>query len=226
MLFRSSRLQELSHLHNDGWGIATHGDAGLTLVREDMPAYESAAFTERAGDLVGQTGIVHLRWATGALARCIENTHPFVRDDVAFMHNGSLPVTDELLASIDADLASSVEGTTDSEQYFMALLSARRRLGSVPAAVAEVLGIMDGREWPSLNMMWAEPDHLYVLCAYQNEFKMASLPENYYRLQYLRNADSVMAWSTEVREDGGEPIPNRSMLSVEASTGSIELHKL
>jgi predicted glutamine amidotransferase len=77
------RLSDLSRIHQDGWGIATQGEDGLSLVREDVPAYESVIFTERLTESVGQVGIVHLRWATGRLARCVENTHPFVRGDSA-----------------------------------------------------------------------------------------------------------------------------------------------
>ena len=38
------RLRELSRLHQDGWGIATQGNSGLSIVREDVPAYESVIF--------------------------------------------------------------------------------------------------------------------------------------------------------------------------------------
>ena len=220
------RLRDLSRLHQDGWGIATQGESGLRIVREDVPAYESVIFTDHLAGSVGQVGIVHLRWATGKLARCVENTHPFVRGDVAFMHNGSLPVGPELLDIIDDDLLESIEGTTDSEHYFMALLSARRKTESVSEAIALVLDGLDGMPWPSLNMMWAEPDWLHVLCAHQPEFRAAELPDPYYHLQYGRSGESVIAWSSEVTERDGTPLSNRSVLSVQASTGQIQVTPL
>jgi predicted glutamine amidotransferase len=195
-------------------------------VREDVPAYESVIFTDHLAQSIGQVGIVHLRWATGRLARCVENTHPFVRGDVAFMHNGSLPVGPELLAMIDDDLLESIEGTTDSEHYFMALLSARRKTESVIGAIALVLDGLNGLPWPSLNMMWAEPDWLHVLCAHQPEFRAAELPDPYYHLQYGRHGDAVVAWSSEVSERDGTPLANRSVLSVQASTGEITVNPL
>jgi predicted glutamine amidotransferase len=220
------RLRDLSRLHQDGWGIATQGESGLRIVREDVPAYESVIFTDHLAGSVGQVGIVHLRWATGKLARCVENTHPFVRGDVAFMHNGSLPVGPELLAMIDDDLLESIEGTTDSEHYFMALLSARRKTPSLPQAIALVLDGLAGLPWPSLNMMWAEPDWLHVLCAHQPEFRAAELPDPYYHLQYGQSGESVIAWSSEVTERDGTPLSNRSVLSVQASTGQIQVTPL
>jgi len=220
------RLRDLSRLHQDGWGIATQGESGLRIVREDVPAYESVIFTDHLAGSVGEVGIVHLRWATGKLARCVENTHPFVRGDVAFMHNGSLPVGPELLAIIDDDLLESIEGTTDSEHYFMALLSARRRTESVSDAIALVLDGLGGLPWPSLNMMWAEPDWLHVLCAHQPEFRAAELPDPYYHLQYGRIGESVIAWSSEVTERDGTSLSNRSVLSVQASTGQIQVTPL
>ena len=215
------RLRDLSRLHQDGWGIATQSESGVRIVREDIPAYESVTFTDHLEASTGQVGIVHLRWATGKLARCVENTHPYVRGNVAFMHNGSLPVGPELLAMIDADLLESIEGTTDSEHYFMALLSARRKAESVPDAIALVLNGLAGLPWPSLNMMWAEPDWLHVLCAHQPEFRAAELPDPYYHLQYGRFDESVIAWSSEVTERDGTSLANRSVLSVQASTGEL-----
>jgi len=220
------RLRDLSRLHQDGWGIATQSDSGVRIVREDIPAYESVTFTDHLEASVGQVGIVHLRWATGKLARCVENTHPFVRGHVAFMHNGSLPVGPELMKMIDDDLRESIEGTTDSEHYFMALLSARRKTQSVPEAIALVLDGLAGLPWPSLNMMWAEPDWLHVLCAHQPEFRAAELPDPYYHLQYGRSGESVIAWSSEVTERDGTPLSNRSVLSVQASTGHVEVTAL
>jgi predicted glutamine amidotransferase len=220
------RLRDLSRLHQDGWGIATQSDSGVRIVREDIPAYESVTFTDHLEASVGQVGIVHLRWATGKLARCVENTHPFVRGHVAFMHNGSLPVGPELMKMIDDDLRESIEGTTDSEHYFMALLSARRKTQSVPEAIALVLDGLAGLPWPSLNMMWAEPDWLHVLCAHQPEFRAAELPDPYYHLQYGRSGESVIAWSSEVTERDGTPLSNRSVLSLQASTGHVEVTAL
>lgn len=218
------RLKDLSRLHQDGWGIATQSDSGVRIVREDIPAYESVIFTDHLVGSVGQVGIVHLRWATGELARCVENTHPFVRGDVAFMHNGSLPVGPELLTMIDADLLESIEGTTDSEHYFMALLSARRRTDSVPEAAAAVLKGVDGLPWPSLNMMWAEPDWLHVLSAHQPEFRAPVLNDDYYELSYGRSDGAVIAWSSEVTARAGTSLPNFSVLSVHARTGETAVH--
>jgi hypothetical protein len=130
------------------------------------------------------------------------------------------------LAIIDDDLLESIEGTTDSEHYFMALLSARRKTESVSDAIALVLDGLAGLPWPSLNMMWAEPDWLHVLCAHQPEFRAAELPDPYYHLQYGRSGESVIAWSSDVTERDGTSLSNRSVLSVQASTGQIQVTPL
>ena len=218
-----ARLQELSHLHSDGWGGAWHGPDGLDLYREDGPAYASAVFEETVADRVGQTGLLHLRWATGDLPRCLENTHPFVRGETAFIHNGSVPIGTELESLIDGELLATMDGTTDSERYFLAVLSARRRGKSVSDAFSGVVESLDGLAWPSLNAMWIEPDWLFAVCAFQPEFRAADLAEDYYALQYRAAEGVTTAWSSYVRSAAGESIPNRTLIAAQASTGSVEL---
>jgi predicted glutamine amidotransferase len=220
-----ARLQALSEIHKDGWGGAWHGPSGLELYREDGPAYASAVFSETITDREGQTGLLHLRWATGT-PRCLENTHPFVRDGFAFIHNGSLPIGPQLESLIDPDVLSSVEGSTDSERYFLAVLTERRKGTSVPEAFRRVINSIGDLPWPSLNAMWAEPDWLFAICAYQPEFRSADLDENYYRLQYVAARGVTMAWSRQVRSSDCEELPNRTILAARASTGEYELIRI
>lgn len=221
------RLQELSQLHRDGWGAAWIGPTGVERYREENPAYESAVFVDAARDHFAEVGLVHLRWATGELAVCLENTHPFVRDEIAFIHNGSVPVGPELEAIVDPDLRHSAEGTTDSEQYFLAVLSAYRRLGSVPDAFAHVISAVDGLAYPSLNAMWAQPGRLYVVSAHQNQHRAAALPDDYYTLFYRDVDGTTTAWSSEVtRSTDEKELPNYTVLAADAASGTHELIKL
>lgn len=217
------RLQQLSEIHEDGWGGAWHGPTGLELVREDGPAWASATFTSTITAKSAQTGLLHLRWATESIPRCVENTHPFVRDDVAFIHNGSVPRGEVLDSLIDDDLLAGVEGETDSERYFLAVLSAFRRTGSVTAAFSEVLGMLDTLEWPSLNAMWATPEELYVVCAHRPELRSPEHDPDYYELSYRTDDGVTTAWSSYVHDSSGSTLPNMTALVATAATGRTEI---
>jgi hypothetical protein len=224
------RLRELSSLHDDGWGAAWYeGDKGPVVVREAVPAYESAQFLPLLAEHRASVGIVHLRWATGALARCVENTHPFVRGDIAFIHNGSIPEFDRLRALVDDDLLGTVEGTTDSELYFLAVLSEYRRRGSVPAAFAAVVDGLEGCRWPSLNAMWTQPDLLVVCAAEQREYREPARPERYFELRWDTRDGVTSAWSQAVRDEAvgrGTVLPDRHTLVVDRRAGSVRAARL
>ena len=214
-----ARLAELSQLHRDGWGAAWFGPAGMSRHREDIPAYSSDEFSAAMTEQAANVGVLHLRWATEGIPVCLENTHPFVRDGVAFIHNGSVPDKAPLEGLIDPDLRSTMEGENDSERYFLAVLSAYRRLGSVPEAFAEVLLALADEAYPSLNAMWAEADRLVVVSAYQNEFKGEEFPADYYPISYGSYGTTTMAWSSGVFSGRGFELANFSALVVDAATG-------
>ncbi|MHB1615190.1 MAG: class II glutamine amidotransferase [Actinomycetes bacterium] len=222
----TARLRGLSHLHADGWGAAWSDGAEIHSIREEVPAHTSAQFDSAVHQGVGRLGLLHLRWATDGLSTCSVNTHPFVRDGVAFIHNGSIPrgpVLDEL---IDPDLAQTLEGDTDSERYFLAVLSAVRRTGSLPEAFARVVDALSGAAWPSLNAMWITGSTLGVLAATQPRYRAGDLPTDYYDLRYAREHATTMAWSTGVRHASGEVLPDRHLLLVDPLAGSSQLFGL
>jgi len=224
------RLRELSVLHEDGWGGAWAGepreDAGLHRVREVGPAHRSPAFATSLHEVAGRTALVHLRWATGDLARTLPNTHPFVRDDTAFAHNGALALGAELDALVDADLRATLDGDTDSERLFLAVLSARRRTGSTAAAVHEVLAGLDGIWWSSLNFLMVEPGALHALCCFVPERHPAGTTEDYFQVHYSTTDGGTTVWSSGVRAPdtpGDTSLPNRHLLSVCTDTGQMQL---
>jgi len=211
------QILELSRLHQDGWGAAWCGPNGLTVVREPEAAHEGEGFVPTLGNAIGTTGIVHLRWATTG-SRCPENTHPFTHEQIAFMHNGSLPVDGALATMVDPDLLEQVAGTTDSELYFAAVLTAHRRHGDPARAIAEVIGGLEGEAWPSLNAMWIDADRLVVVAAAAPELRNPRVSERYYELRWEQTDAGVNAWSYDVRgeeSERGVVLPDRHMLIVD-----------
>src|SRR5688572_21485492 len=114
---------ELSVKHGDGWGVARATGSGAKVHKRPDTARDSRSFALWARTHASDLGIAHLRWATMGLSIGIENTHPFTDGRVAFAHNGSVlsPASLDRLAA--PTVARLRRGTTDSERYFLAVLS-------------------------------------------------------------------------------------------------------
>ena len=137
---------ELSRRHADGWGVARATATGTKVHKRADAARTSRAFRSWARGHATDLGMAHLRWATLGLGVGVENTHPFTDGTVAFAHNGSVLPPGSLDRLVASDVARLRRGTTDSERYFLALLTrlrsgrprarrcARRSTRSPPAA--------------------------------------------------------------------------------------------
>lgn len=134
-----SRHGGLAGPHKDGWGIAWYDERDVRLVKEALPAADSACVRFIQGNpFTTPFAISHVRKATrGAVA--LRNCQPFVREMGGnwhcFAHNGDLPGIDIAMPAAP-DWFRPI-GETDSELAFCALLERLRPLWS-------------GREWPSL----------------------------------------------------------------------------
>lgn len=134
-----SRHGGLAGPHKDGWGLAWYDERDVRLVKEALPAADSACVRFIEGNpFTTAFAISHVRKATrGAVA--LRNCQPFVREMGGswhcFAHNGDLPGIETAMPAAP-DRFRPV-GETDSELAFCALLERLRPLWS-------------GHGWPSL----------------------------------------------------------------------------
>jgi predicted glutamine amidotransferase len=213
----AGRLHALSRLHQDGWGEAWFEQGEVRRRREVDAAHASSLFATTIEQVRTPVGLVHLRWATGDLARRLPNTHPFVRDGVAFAHNGALRRGPQLDVLIDDDLLAGAEGDTDSERWFLAILTARRRGGTLAGAVAEVLGTLDPDSWNSLNFVLLEPGRLHALCCNDAARRPRTSAPDYFRMFFETTSGCTSVWSSGVRTPTAGELPNRHLMSVDVA---------
>lgn len=153
LLVGPAGLEGLACEHGSGWGVATWAGGRPVVRREPVAAddpksgWRAAVAAASGAHLV----LAHLRKASMGRVS-VENTHPFAFGPLAFAHNGTLYGLDDarralLLASVDADLAAAVGGTTDSELAGALIAQAFRALppGATPASRARTLGRVAGR---------------------------------------------------------------------------------
>lgn len=217
---RRGSFLALAHQHGDGWGHAWAGPDGLEVRKGPDSALASEELAVLAAGQAAEAALTHLRWATLGLAVHPTNTHPFTADGLAFAHNGSISPPEALDDLVDPGLMALREGDTDSERYFLAVLSRVRRGASpaeaLAATVADVLA--SGARVHSLNCLLLTPQALLAVCCYD-----AGTDEDpdYYPLLHRRDGQTVVVASTGWTDGAGwSALENGQLLVVER--GSLQ----
>ena len=209
---------ELSVKHGDGWGVARATEEGVKVHKRPDTARDSRSFALWARTHPTDLGMAHLRWATMGLAVGIENTHPFTDGRVAFAHNGSVLSAASLDRLTDPTVARLRRGTTDSERYFLALLT-RLADGAPPREAVRHTADEIARVSPftSLNCLLLTPDELIAQCRYDPAGPLEDKDPEYYRLRYRVSDDAVVVSSSGWGR-GWRELANGELLTVRRTT--------
>lgn len=213
------RFLALAAKHGDGWGHAASTRPGHLDVRKAPDsARSSAAFADVTATRPARASLTHLRWATLGLGVRAENTHPFTDGVVAFAHNGSIDPPHLVDSLVAPDLAATRRGDTDSERYFLAVLSRMREgvdeADALVATVADLVAAPGGSV--SLNCMLLTPRALYAVSSHDPD----SYDEpDYYPLLHRSTGTSVVVASTGWTDTAGwTTLGNGRMLVVDRET--------
>jgi predicted glutamine amidotransferase len=212
-----NQFVKLADDHCDGWGIATSEGKNADLYKEPLAATKSANFKQQLESHKSSSALLHLRWATTGMAINENNTHPFTYQDLSFIHNGSISPFDCLDPLIDHKYLSLAKGTTDSERYFLFLLTQIEKHGFVEGIKSGLTYIKNNCSYSSINMMITGRDYFAAACIYNQE----KIPDrfkdqtDYYHLKYTKQSGQVVVASSGWEQDGWIEIPNGSLLVVE-----------
>jgi len=234
-----ARFQELSRLHDDGWGAAWLEGDGVALHRSVLSAQADPEFGAVAAGHPTRAGIMHLRWASSDMANDDANTHPFRADGMAFAHNGFVGPAEAVDRLVPPGI--DVAGTTDSERYF-AVVRGFQREGLEPADAVMAAVALLRRNFPrsSLNALVLTANELIAVNANSDAeidiesmlaagFTIDTLPtghsDEYYQLYVRRGEDGVAIASTGLDSDGWEPLPEESVTVIRLDSGEVE-HRL
>lgn len=219
----------LSRENKDGWGLAWHDEEDtLRMAKAPEPADSSAEFDRLARTIRTDSLVMHLRSATKGLGLNLEDTHPFIRNGhrgSAFAHNGAVKPVAGLEELVPFEERASLEGTTDSERYFLAALDALEGNGvDEEGALQGVLRAVDRRcAYTSLNCLLLTRERLYAVCRYDPDHPDAkhhlSRNPDYFRLWYKATPGSSVVASTGWRAGGRwETLESGQALVVERAT--------
>jgi len=213
---------ELSAVHKDGWGIGYEGE----IVKDINPAKESTLLSQTSQTLETNGALLHLRQASKGISVDINNNHPFTHDAITFMHNGTIRPGNTAEQFISDKYKSLIQGTTDSERYFYALISMVDEFGLVEGVRQTVNSIRAIADYSSLNIMVQTPDMLIAVCEFNAENKTEWSSEDHYELRFKKEGSDVIIASTGWGNSDWQHLDNHQLLVVDRSTLEYSISSL
>ena len=213
---------ELSAVHKDGWGIGYEGE----IVKDINPAKESTLLSQTSQSLETNGALLHLRQASKGISVDINNNHPFTHGAITFMHNGTIRPGNTAEQFISNKYKSLIQGTTDSERYFYALISMVDEFGLVEGVRKTVNSIRAIADYSSLNIMVQTPDTLIAVCEFNPENKSEWSSEDHYELRFKKEGSDVIIASTGWGNSDWQHLDNHQMLVVDRSTLEYSISSL
>ncbi len=145
--------------------------------------------------------LMHLRKSTIG-EPSIANTHPFINQNISFIHNGSIAAGEN---EPYGDLAYLCSGETDSERFLMKIVSLKNRDHSVFQAYKEtVLDILTKyKDFYSLNSILTDGENVYAIRVFNESHPKAkeSFFEDYFTLYVGMDNDKNVYLSSEALSD-------------------------
>lgn len=220
---RLSDFTALSRKHGDGWGTAWYDEEELRVTKAADAAHASPAYAQVTDAVRRDAMLVHLRWATLGFPVRTENSHPFSAGKLAFAHNGSFTASERLDERIAPEVAPLRKGDTDSERYFLAVLSALQHSGPVDALRSTVRHLVQNYRFSSLNCLLLTPDALYVVAQYDQQAERREKEEHYFRMRYSITPEHVVVASSGWPQEGWETLPSGSLLVIRRASLETEV---
>ena len=212
----------LSAEHKDGWGMAHDGN----ILKDLKPAVESPELNQSASTVMTDGALLHLRLASKGITINIDNNHPFTHGSTTFMHNGTIRPGNTAEQFIDEKYKGFIQGTTDSERYFYAVLSAIDEHGLVEGVRTTVNSIRAIADYTALNIMVQTPETLIAVCEFNDSNKSEWSSEDHYELRFTKRGNDIVVASTGWGNGDWNHLDNHQMLIVDRSTLEYSIQPL
>jgi predicted glutamine amidotransferase len=212
----------MSAEHKDGWGIGYEGE----VIKDLKPAKESDLLTQTGKNLETHGALLHLRQASKGISVDINNNHPFTHGTITFMHNGTIRPGHTAEQFISDEYKGLIQGTTDSERYFYALISMVDQLGLVEGVRKTVNLIRGIADYSALNIMVQTPETLIAVCEFNPDVKTEWSSEDHYELRFKKEGNDVVIASTGWGNSDWQHLDNHHMLVVDRSTLEYSISSL
>lgn len=195
----------------DGWGIGWYEAGGGNrplVVKEPVPADESALLGETAHKVAARIALAHIR-RSSRTPRTLTNTHPFTAGRWLFCHNGYCS-RERLVEHLLPGYRDRLQGKNDSEVYFALLLQHIEAtpdvVGALRGAVQEVVAAGD---YTGLNFLLSDGTRIYA-------FHYSVDPERHGMVLQHDTGRELVA-SEPVGAGSWEDVPNGTLAILTAS---------
>lgn len=225
-----SEFGALSLLHSDGWGAAWHDSIVGAAVRGGEAPIDTRRSLRKDWVPLSKVGMLYLRFASRGAPMSPENTQPFLRDGMAFQHNGALSPRSLAVHALTEDEQARLTGTTDGEVYLQhtlrdlinrkpadALAEAAARMRTLfPAACLNSFAITGGDLFVVHAPGTAQPPHVAFA---RRGVSVDSLPpghgDTYNRLSSTVSASgTVIVATTGIDQRGWIPLPSDTVTRI------------
>lgn len=213
---------DLSAEHKDGWGIGYEGG----VIKDLKAAKESDLLNQTGRELETSGALLHLRLASKGITVDIDNNHPFTHGTTTFMHNGTIRPGNTALQFVDEKYKSFIQGTTDSELFFYAVLSAIDELGLVEGVRKTVNAIRAFADYTALNIMVQTPETLIAVCEFNETNKSEWSAEDHYELRFTKRGDDIVVASTGWGNTQWSHLDNHQMLVIDRASLEFSITSL
>jgi predicted glutamine amidotransferase len=187
-------LEAKTPTNGDGFGVAWYGarpEPGL--YRDILPAWSDPNLKSLCRQISSPLFLAHVRASTGG-ATSRMNCHPFVAGRWSFMHNGQVGGFEKLRrrleAAISDELYDRLEGTTDSELFFLLMLEAGLDIDPQQAAAKAAGRIIEASQAAGI-----EP-HLRLTAAFSDGEKL-------FAIRYATDAYAPTLYAAKTRNTAG-----------------------
>lgn len=221
-----SQFLDLSEVHHDSWGIALDSGDQTQLVKKPQTAKQSEEFSNTIDSASGVGGLLHFRWASPGLPVTQQNAHPFNYQDISFIHNGALSPYESLRDSVSEKFIALRTGDTDSELFFLYLLSEIDKAGFVGGVRNAIKQIKEGFKYSSINSMILNREYLIVVSEHDPLNKPDWADAVYYELRYRLDENGIAVASSGWNQEGWKLLGNHQMLIVNRATLTVEIVNL
>ena len=202
---------QLLSINGDGFGIGWYDKrASPGLFKDDLPAWHNTNLNNLCHQVKSHTFMAHIRaTTTGDIQRA--NCHPFRYKNWLFQHNGHIShfpkLRRQLQLKIAPELYPQLQGTTDSETFFLLAITyglldnPKAAMQKMVREVLQVLNKVDKDGVLNLSCAISDGTKLYTLRYSYNEAPMT---------QFVSTDSRCMAEF----EGGKPPIPSGSTIVV------------
>ncbi len=193
--------------HGDGWGMVTwNGEVPTYLGREPADAWTDPNYEEAchriAQSRISSPLLVHLRKASVG-SKTIENTHPFVIDQWAFAHNGTIR-------------KMNLKGKTDSQWFFESLMHEKELSGGdLFLALKKRIGaVQEAYQYSSLTFLLSNGLDLFA-------YRDCSGHKEYYTMYFTETSDAIVICQERFFRSNWQEVQNGQLLKVSDDTAEI-----